>query len=75
MNLFKHPRQVCMTYFEHFKLSMNFSMLFFYAGFAAVIHAFIPDLHIHTTSETVDKIKNILSEKGCRDSKKDEKLE
>lgn len=24
---FKHPKQVCMTYFGHFKLSMNFSKL------------------------------------------------
>ena len=75
MNLFKHPTKVCMTYMEHFKLSMNFSILFFYGGFSAIFHAFIPDLHIHTTSETVDKIKTILSEKGCRDSEKHDKLE
>ena len=67
MNLFKHPKNVCMTYSEHFKLSMNFSLLFLYAGYAAVVHAFIPDVHIHTTSETVEKIQQILKEKGCRD--------
>ena len=67
MSLFSHPQNVCMTYFQHMKLSLHFSYLFVYAGFAAVIHAFIPNICITHTSDTIKQIDSILKESGCID--------
>ena len=62
MRLFKHPAQVKMTYFEHFKLSMNLSNILFQSSVKAFIHAIYPDIFITSTSDTtkllVKKLKN-----------------
>ena len=62
---FKHPKQVCMTYFEHFKLFMNFSKLLAIGAFKAFIHAILPDVYITSTTDIVEEIKVKLSNAGC----------
>ena len=42
--MFKHPANVCMTYFSHFKFSMYLSQEFAKASVGAFIHAIHPDI-------------------------------
>ena len=68
MIYFTHPQEVCMSYFEHMKLSLYFTLLFSKAAVLALIHAFFPDTFITSTSDTHKKIEKILKESGCRES-------
>lgn len=52
MRFFKHPSQVNMTYFEHFKLSLNLSNILFQGTIKAFIHAIYQDIFITSTSDT-----------------------
>ena len=67
MTIFRHPKAVCMTYFQHARLSLNFSYMFLKASKEAFIHAIYPDKYITSTSDTVKEITKILEESGCRD--------
>ena len=49
MIFFQHPKKVCMTYFQHARLSMNFSYMFLKASKEAFIHAIYPDKYITST--------------------------
>lgn len=62
---FSHPKQVCMTYFEHLKLSLKLCYLLGKGSLKAFIHAFIPDKYITSTSDLVNEISNIIKESGC----------
>ncbi len=64
--LFKHPTNVCMTYTEHFIFSMRMSFVLFYGGFCAIVHAFIPDLFITSTTDTIAYIFTQLKSVGCK---------
>ena len=67
MRLFRHPKEVCMTYWQHARLSFNFSYMFLKASKEAFIHAIYPDKYITSTTDTVKEITKILEESGCRD--------
>ena len=71
MPVFNHPKEVCMTYFEHARLSLYFSYLLSKGAVLAVVHAFIPDIAATSTSDTVKTISTILSESGCRDAERE----
>ena len=64
--LFKHPANVCMTYTEHFLFSMRMSAVLFYGGFCAIVHAFIPDIFVTSTTDTVHYIFTQLKSVGCK---------
>ena len=64
--MFSHPSNVCMTYFQHMKLSLELSYLFFIGSIKAIIHAFIPDLFITSSTEIVSIAKEKMSKAGCR---------
>jgi len=64
--MFKHPTDVCMTYLEHMRLSLELSSLFFVASFKSLIHAFIPDIYITSSTDTVYLAKQKMSKAGCR---------
>ena len=68
MNFFNHPNEVCMSYIQHMKLSLYFTLLFSKAAVLALIHAFFPDTFITSTSDTHKKIEKILKESGCREN-------
>jgi len=63
--MFKHPNNVCMTYFEHFRLSIGFSLKFTIAAYKAFMHALIPDIYITSTSDAISDIQHILEKSGC----------
>lgn len=67
--MFKHPSEVCMTYFEHFKLSIGFSYKFIIAAIQAFIHAVIPDIYVTSTSDTINEVRDIIEKSGCRKKK------
>jgi len=67
-SLFDHPKQVCMNYFQHMRLSLYFSYLLACGSFNAFIHAFYPDILITSTSDLSIKLKNILDTSGCNKS-------
>ena len=43
------------------------AVVFSYASFTAVVHAFLPDYYVDSTSKCVEYVKKRLSEVGCRD--------
>ena len=64
--LFKHPSQVCMTYYDHMKLSLNLSSYFLEGSMKALVHAFIPDLYITSSTDVTKKITQKMKKAGCR---------
>ena len=64
--MFRHPKEVCMTYTSHLKLSLKLSNLFLRGSAKAFVHGIIPDLYITSSSDTVKKIHDILKQSGCR---------
>ena len=68
MNLnysFKHPSNVCMTYFEHCMFSLKLSFMLGVGSFKAIIHALFPDYYITSTSDLVKKINYEIENSGC----------
>jgi hypothetical protein len=51
--MFEHPSKVCMTYLEHMKLSLELSSIFFIGSLKAILHAFIPDVCVTSSTDTV----------------------
>ena len=64
--IFNHPSQVCMSYLEHFQFSMNLSLQFAYASFAAMVHAFFPDIYVTHSTDTLNRIQKQMKDVGCR---------
>ena len=61
-----HPSQVCMTYFQHCLFSLEMSYYFGVGSVKAIIHAFLPDYYITSTTDTVNYIQHRLKNSGCR---------
>lgn len=64
--MFKHPGKVCMTYFQHFKFSMEMSKHLFIGSWKAFVHSIHPDIYITSTSDCVKLVSKRLNESGCR---------
>lgn len=64
-SVFNHPSNVCMTYFQHMKLSLHFAAILGIGSVQAVIHAFIPDICITSTTDVSKKINTMLKSNGC----------
>uniref|UniRef100_A0A6C0LEL1 Uncharacterized protein n=1 Tax=viral metagenome TaxID=1070528 RepID=A0A6C0LEL1_9ZZZZ len=65
-NLFlDHPNSVCLTYNDHFKLSMKFSYKFDITSLKAFIHATFPFMFIKSTTEIMNDIENQLKINKC----------
>ena len=64
--MFKHPSDVCMSYFEHCRFSLSLFFQFAYASFAALVHAFYPDVYVTHSTDTIHSIKKQMKDVGCR---------
>ena len=64
-SIFTHPNTVCMTYFEHMKLSFGFSKTFLAASVKAFVHGVFPCCYIKSTTDTYKKIGTELDNAGC----------
>lgn len=71
MDLFNHPTEVCMTYFQHMKFSLYLSYTFSKAAMCALCHAIYPDIFITHSSDTISKLSEEMKKIGCRKEKKD----
>ncbi len=67
---FNHPKNVCMTYLKHMKLSLYLSYLLAKGSAKAIIHAFLPDTFITSTSDLTTKVQDILKTSGCNEDDK-----
>lgn len=63
---FQHPKNVCMTYLEHFRFALKISYLFLSGATVTLIHAFVPDVFTNTPSDINAKIKYEIENSGCR---------
>lgn len=61
-----HPKNVCMTYYQHFIFSSTLGFKLIISGFKALIHAIFPSLFITSTSDFNRDLKNILESSGCK---------
>jgi hypothetical protein len=57
---FKHLRDSNMNYFEHMFISLNYSFILFISCVKSLIHSFIPDLFVRSTTECIIEINNKL---------------
>jgi len=64
--MFSHPKNVCMTYTEHMKFSLQLSKDFFVGGVKAIVHAFYPDAYITSTTDILNEMQEKLDNAGCR---------
>ena len=65
--MFSHPKDVCLTYIEHFKFSMYLSYTFAKASLFAFFHAIYPDAFITNSSDTIEELTREMKKIGCRD--------
>ena len=61
MSIFNHPKEVNMTYLEHMQHSLYFALLLFISSIKAIIHAFLPNLFVTSTSDCVKIISTLLN--------------
>ena len=66
LEMFTHPAEVCMTYWEHARLSLGLAWLFAKAAVAAAIHAVWPDVLISHSTDAVAEAQKRLAAAGCR---------
>ena len=52
--MFKHLKDVNMSYFAHMKFSLFLSFTFLKASFTAFVHAIYPDIFITSSTETLE---------------------
>ena len=64
--MFKHPANVCMTYFSHFKFSMYLSQEFAKASVGAFMHGIYPDILVTHSTDTIKSLDNKIQKIGCR---------
>ena len=69
---FNHPRTVCMDYITHTCFSLKMAYILANGAIKAVIHAFLPDYYVSSTTDVIKRIEKELEESGCRDSDKSE---
>jgi len=66
--MFSHPGSVCMTYFRHFSFAIEMAWYLGTGCIKSTIHAFIPDIFVTSTTDTVALIQRRLSQVGCRNN-------
>ena len=65
--MFKHPKEVCMTYIEHMLLSLQLSRIFCIGSLKAIVHAFLPDYYVKSSTNIVIEAQQIMANAGCRE--------
>lgn len=61
-----HPKNVCMSYFQHFLFSFKLSVYFFKKSIQAFVHSIYPSLYITSSSDVPRELKYKFSEVGCK---------
>ena len=63
----KHLRDMNMDYLEHMMISLNYAAILFLSCIKALIHSFIPDLFVTSTSECIVEINKNLERHSKND--------
>ena len=63
---FKHLREMNMGYFEHMYVSLSYVVILFISAIKALIHAFIPDLFVTSTTQCIVEINNKLTKHNTK---------
>ena len=54
----QHLKDVDMTYWEHLQFSLSLSKIFLEASFKAIVHAFLPDVYITSSTDNIKLLQN-----------------
>jgi len=54
--MFKHLKEVGLSYVEHMKFSFYLSYMFGRASFCALVHGLYPDILVTTSSDTIKQL-------------------
>lgn len=63
--MFSHPKAVCMTYLTHMAFALEVSVILWVAAAKSVVHAFLPDTFITSTTDLVVDLDHKLKNAGC----------
>ena len=61
-----HPKNVCMSYFQHFLFSFKLSIYFLKKSIQAFVHSIYPNFYITSSSNVPTELKQKFSEVGCQ---------
>lgn len=61
-----HPKNVCMTYFEHLQFSGGLAYTMLKGSVKALIHAIFPNMYVTSSTELVEELEKKLSNAGCK---------
>jgi hypothetical protein len=64
-SFFYHPNSVCLSYFQHMRLSFFFATQFMLGASKSIIHAFFPNLYKQGSLNTITVVSNKLESVGC----------
>ena len=67
--MFSHTKNVCMTYVEHCKFSLNVSFLLLSGSCKSFIHAFLPNFFILSSTKLVEDLDLILKNSDYKKKK------
>lgn len=70
-----HLRSAGEGYWQHFRFATTFGLLAMAAGFAAILHAFIPALCTSTASRIIRHLGNLLEDRSRIDAIESEAVE
>lgn len=70
-----HLRDAGEGYWQHFRFATTFGLLAAAAGFAAIIHAFIPGMCTHTASRIVRHLGQLVEDRSMIDAVESEAVE
>ena len=59
------PESVCMTYKTHLMFSLKLSFKFAMASLKALVHAFIPNIFMSSSTQALNDINKIVKSSGC----------
>jgi len=62
----KHPKEVCMTYVQHFALSMFLCKTFAEGSVKAFVHAFFPFWFSSSSTKINNMVTETIKKSGCR---------
>ena len=63
--MFSHPKEVCMTYVSHMFFALEIAIVLSIAAAKSVVHAFLPDTFITSTTDLVVDLDYKLKNAGC----------
>ena len=61
-----HPKNVCMSYFQHFLFSFKLSVYFLKKSIQAFVHSIYPNFYITSSSNVPKELKQKFSYVGCK---------